>query len=69
MDSAIKKSESYYKIPVIAHNLFRFDFFFLVKGLRASVWKTKDIIIGGENPTNISFAHIANQVQFVDTIK
>ena len=29
--------ENYYKIPVIAHNLFRFDFFFLAKGLRASV--------------------------------
>ena len=25
--------ENYFKIPVIAHNLFRFDFFFLVKGL------------------------------------
>ena len=61
--------ENYYEIPVIAHNLFRFDFLFLVKGLRASVWKTKDIIIGGKNPTDISFAHIANQVQFVDTIK
>ena len=33
--------ENYYKIPVIAHNLFRFDFFFLAKGLRASICKKK----------------------------
>ena len=38
-----KVRENYYKIPVIARNLFHFDFFFLVKGLRASVWKTRDI--------------------------
>ena len=61
--------ENYYKIPVIGHNLFRFDFFFLVKGLRASVWKTRDICIGGGNPTNINFASIGNQVQFINTIK
>lgn len=44
-------------------------FFFLVKGIRASVWKTRDIVIRGKNPTDISFAHIGNQVQFIDTIK
>ena len=64
-----KVRENYYKILVIAHNLFRFDFFFLVKGLRASVWKTRDIVIGGKNPTDINFAYIGNQVQFIDTIK
>ena len=64
-----KVRENYYRIPVMAHNLFTFDFFFLVKGLRASVWETRDIIIGGENPTDINFAHIGNQVQFIDTIK
>ena len=65
-----KARENCYRIPVIAHNLFRFDFFFfLVKGIRASVWKTRDIVIRGKNPTDISFAHIGNQVQFIDTIK
>ena len=61
--------ENYYKIPVIAHSLFRFDFIFSAKGLRASVWKTRDICIGGKNPTDITFASIGNQVQFIDTIK
>ena len=61
--------ENYYKIPVIAHNLFRFDFFFLFKDLRASVWKTRDMVIGGKNATDINFASIGNQVQFVDTTK
>ena len=43
--------------------------FFPVKRLKASVWKTKDIIIGGKNPRDINFAYISNQVQFIDTIK
>ena len=64
-----KVREKYYKIPVIAHNLFRFDFFFLVKSLRASVWKTRDMVVGGKNPTDINFAYIGNQIQFIDTIK
>lgn len=64
-----KVRENYYKIPVVAHNLFRFDFLFMVKGLRAGVCKTRDIVIGGKNPTNISFTHIGSQGQFVDTIK
>ena len=64
-----KVRENYFKIPVVAHNLFRFDFFFLLKGLRSSVWRTRDITIGGKNHTNISFASIGNQIQFLDTIK
>ena len=43
--------------------------FFPVKRLKASVWKTKGIIIGGKNPRDINFAYISNQVQFIDTIK
>ena len=31
--------------------------------------KAKDIVIGGKNPTDINFAYISNQVQFIDTIK
>ena len=41
----------------------------MLKGLRAGVWKTKGISIGGKNPTNINFANIRNKVMFVDTIK
>ena len=32
------------KTTVVAHNLFRLDFFFLLNRLRADVWRTKDII-------------------------
>ena len=64
-----KTRENYFKIPVITHNLFRFDFFFLLKGLRSGVWRTRDIIIGGKNPTDTNFASIGNQIQFLDMIK
>ena len=55
-----KVIENYFKIPVVANNLFRLDFFFLLKGLRSGVWKTQDINIGGRNPSDINFASIAN---------
>ena len=58
-----------HKVTVIAQNLFRFYFFFLLKGLRAGVWRTRDLNIGGKNPTDISFANIANQILFLDTMK
>lgn len=64
-----KVRESYHKITVVAHNLFRYNFFFILKGLRAGVWRTRNIKIGGKNPTDINFANIANQIQFLDTIK
>ena len=56
-------------ISVIAHNLFRFDFFFFLKGIRADSWRTRDINIGGKNPTDINFARIGNQVVLIDTVK
>ena len=40
-----------------------------MKVLRASVWKTRDINTWGKNPTDINFASIGNQAQFIDTIK
>lgn len=64
-----KVRENKPKLSIIAHNLFRFDFFFLLKGLRAGVWKTRDITIGGTNPTNINFTIIGNQVIFIDPVK
>ena len=57
------------KMSVAAHNLFRFDFFFLLKGIRAGSWITTDISIGGKNPTDINFTHVGNQVVFIDSIK
>ena len=57
------------KVSVIAHNLFRFDFFFFLKGIRAGSWRTRDISIGGRNPTSINFANIGNKVTFIDKIK
>ena len=45
------------------------SFFFLLQGLKSGVWQTTDITIGGKNPTDINFAGIGNQVQFLDTIK
>ena len=41
----------------------------MLKGLRAGVWKTRDITIGGKNPTNINFAIIGNKFIFIDIIK
>ena len=49
-NSKVRKNQT--KINVVAHNLFRFDFFFFLKGLRAGVWKIRNITIGGKNPTN-----------------
>lgn len=65
----VKGRENYYKIPVITHSLFKFCFSFSLKGLRRSVWGTKDIGIGGSNAANINFANIGNQVMFLDTIR
>ena len=54
---------------MIAHNQFRFDFFFYLKGIKPSVWETKQIPISGKNATSINYAIIKNQVQFIDTTK
>ena len=69
MISVMKKSENYFTIPVLAHNQFRFDFFFVKKGIKPSIWETKQISIGGKNATAINFANIKNQVEFIDTTK
>ena len=65
-----KVKENYKQtISVFAHNLLRFDFFFVFKGLRMSVWKTKDLNMGGKGIRNLSYANIGDQVKFIDTIK
>ena len=61
-----KVRENYYTIPIIAHNQFRFDFFFFMQGFRPTVWETTDIKIGAKN---VNFATMGNQVRFIDTIK
>ena len=55
-------------VSCIAHNFFKFDFYFLLKNIRLSVWRTKDINIGGKNLTDINFASIDN-FKFIDTMK
>ena len=51
-----KVRENKYKITVVGHNLFRVDFFSLLKDLKAGVWRTEDLNISGKNPTYISSA-------------
>ena len=60
--------ENHDVIPCIAHNFFKFDMFFLLKGIRLSVWRTADINIGGNNMTDINYAQIDN-FKFIDSIK
>ena len=56
-------------ISVIAHNLFKCDFFFVLKEIRLSVWRTKNKSIGGKNLTGVQYANISDQVKFIDTVK
>ena len=42
--------------------------FFLLKGIRLSVWRTTDINIGGNNMTDTNYARIDN-FKFIDSIK
>ena len=52
----------------IAHNFFGLDIYFLLKGIRLSVWDTKDINIGGSGLTTINFAN-TGEVKLIDTMK
>ena len=64
-----KVRENKNNINVIAYNLFGFDLFFFLKGVRLSVWKTANLAIGGSKLTNINYANIGEQVKFIDTMK
>ena len=64
-----KVRENREKISVNTHNLFRFDFFLLLKGMKTDSQRTRDISIGFKDPTDTNFANIGNQVAFIDTIK
>ena len=50
------------------NNVFGFDVYFLLKGIRVSVWDTKDINIGGSGLTTINFGSIG-EVKLKDTMK
>ena len=56
-------------VSIFAHNMFSFDFFFVLKDMRLCVWRTKQLSIGGNNLTNNNFVNIENQVKFIHTIK
>ena len=58
----LKVRENKHVIPCIAHN----DF--LLKGIRLSAWRTKDINIGGKNLTDLNYASI-EKFKFIDTMK
>ena len=65
----MKIRENQNQFSCIVHNFFGFDMFILIKGIRLSVWATKDVNIGGTGLTNIDFASITNQVKFIDAMK
>ena len=59
-----KIRENHNIVPVFVHNLFSFDFFFVLKGIRLCIWRTKQLNIWSTNLTIIG-----NQVKFIDTMK
>ena len=63
-----KVSQTQNLIPVFVQNLFSFDFFFVVKGIRLCVWRTEQLNIGGMNLINVQYANICDQVKFIDTV-
>ena len=65
----MKVRENQTLFTCIAHNVFKFDMYYLLKGIRLLVWNTKDINIGGNGLTDINFANPGIQVKFVDTMK
>ena len=65
----VKVRENKNTISVIAHNLFGFDFIFFLKRIRLSVWKTKNLAIGGSNLTNINYANIREPVKVINLMK
>ena len=65
----MKVRENQNQFTCIAHNFFGFGMFILIKGIRLSIWGTKDVNIGGTGLTKINFASISTQVKFIDTIK
>ena len=55
-------------LSCVAHNLIGFDIYFLIKGIRLSVWETKDINIGGTGLTDINHGSLLD-MKLIDTMK
>ena len=64
---AVRESKS--EVSVIAHNLMKFNAFYVIKGFRAPAWKTMNITMAGNNITNLNFMSIGNEVKFIDSLK
>ena len=64
-----KLRETQNLIPFFVHNLFSFDFFFVVKGIRLCVWRTKQLNTGRTSLTIVQYGNISSQVNFIDTVK
>ena len=64
-----KVRESKSMINVNAHNLFGFDFFSFLKGLKFGAWKTTKLNVDRSNLSQINSANISNQAKFIDTMK
>lgn len=45
----------------LAHNMFGFDFYFIMRGVKLPVWKFTDLQVGGSNLANINFANLSSQ--------
>ena len=43
--------------------------FFIVKGNRLCVWRTKNLCIAYSNLTNVNYANIGDRVKLTDTLK
>ena len=50
----------------LAHALFGFDIYFLVKGIHLFVWKRNDFNMRGSNLNNAKFASLGNQIKYID---
>ena len=64
-----RRENSQMQFSCIAHNFFGFDMFFLLKGIRLSLWQTQDLNITGSGLSNINFASLSSRVKPIDTMK
>ena len=64
-----KVRENQMGFSCLALNFFGFNIYFLIKGIRLSVWETKDFNIGVNNLSRINFANIGTQEKLKDTLK
>ena len=65
----LKLRESQLELSYLAHNMFGFDFYFILKGIRTSAWVVKKLSIGESKLANINFANISNKLKFLYTYK